>query len=195
MNSSDPPSYTADTNMNTKQQDQYYESSPGTQASPQAHDPKGKRPSLYERICHNKAFQSTCRVMQCLSCIVSLILFALRLHRLAQHVIDTVTASNGAVMGILAAAVLYTISGMIIRSALKNGGPMYLRFVWVILDMAFVIAFIMVAELTAPGRDMTSGPCHTALNPKTVQGTVVDIYNESNCQLPLGTFILAIFST
>lgn len=157
--------------------------------------PSPKKPSLYDRLCNNKTFQSVCRIMQMLSCTISLILFAIRLHRLAGHVVDLITASNGAVMGILAAAVVYSIAGIIIRMALKNGGPLYLRFVWVAFDIAFIVAFIMVAELTAPGRDMTSGPCHTSTNFVTIQGTIVDIYNALNCRLPLGTFILAIFST
>lgn len=150
--------------------------------------------SLYDRVCNNAPFQISCRVLQCLSCIVSLVLFALRLHRLAQHLVDLST-SNGAVMGILAAAVVYTLTSMLIRHVLKNGGPMWLRFVWLAADVAFVVAFIMVAELTAPGRDMTSGPCHTSLTVRTIQGAAVNVYNALNCKLPLGTFILAIFST
>lgn len=151
------------------------------------------RLSLYERICKNVPFQVSCRVLQCLSCIVSLVLFAIRLHRLAQHVVD-ITTSNGAVMGILAAAVVYTLTSMLIKHLLKNGGPMWLRFVWLAADVAFVVAFIMVAELTAPGRHMTSGPCHTSLTETTIRGAIVDVYNALNCKLPLGTFILAIFS-
>lgn len=89
------------------------------------------RTSLYERICNNVALQISCRVLQGLACIVSLILFAIRLHslhRLAQDIVDLATP-NGAVLGILAAAVLYTLTSMLIRHLLENGGPKWLRFV------------------------------------------------------------------
>lgn len=181
----------SDNNNDTKEQPNR-DGSPYLQ--PQYSRSPSKKPSLYDRICQSLPFQMTCAALQCISCIISLILFAIRLRRLAQHAVDTVTASNGAVMGILAAAVLYTIGKMIIRAALRNGGPMYLKFVWLIMDILFIVAFIMVAELTAPGRQMTSGPCHTTTHLTSIQGTVVDIYNALNCKLPLGTFILAIFS-
>lgn len=185
-----PPSYMSDNNDTKEQQNR--DSSPYLQ--PQDAGSSTEKPSLYDRICQNLPFQITCAALQCISCVVSLILFAIRLRRLAQHAVDAVTASNGAVMGILAAAVLYTIGKMIIRAALRNGGPMYLKFVWLIMDILFIVAFIMVAELTAPGRHMTSGPCHTTTHLISIQGTIVDIYNALNCKLPLGTFIFAIFS-
>lgn len=180
----------SDSNEDKKQRD--LEASPDRGVS-NPNQP-AKKPNLYERICHNKAFQTACRVGQCLSSLIGLILFAIRLRRLAQHAVDAVTASNGAVMGIFAAAFVYGLVGLFIRSALKNGGPMYLRFVWIVFDILFIVAFIMAAELTAPGRNMTSGPCHTTTKYVSIQGTLVDIYNELNCNLPLGTFIMAIFN-
>ena len=58
-------------------------------------------------------------------------------------------------------------------------------------DLLFVGAFIVVAVLTSPKRGGSSAPCnatrYTAINTK--------IPSSVNCNLPWGTFILAILST
>ena len=98
------------------------------------------------------------------------------------------SASNGAVEGILAAAVAYTLISMLLKFLLKSGGPKWLRLLWIFFDIAFVGGFIAVAVLTSPGGNRTSGPCHS------IRGIRVEP-NGSNCNLPWGTFILAIVST
>ena len=54
-----------------------------------------------------------------------------------------------------------------------------------VLDMLFVGAFIAVAVETRPNGG-PSGPCVAAVR---------QMQRNSDCQLPLGTFILAILST
>lgn len=162
---------------------------PTTEATTSSSIPES-RPSLYERLCNNKTFQSICRVLQCISSIISLILFAIRLNRIAKEAGRAVTTSNEAVMGILVAAVLHGLSTILLRLVLKERDPMWYRILRVFLDIAFVIMFIMVAELTAPGRGMTSGPCRTTF---TIYGVRVQPFGSS-CKLPIGTFVLAIFS-
>lgn len=112
-----------------------------------------------------------------------------------------VNHSFGAVEGILAAAVLYTlistILGLIKKSA--NPGPKWLRWLWVLLDLAFVGAFIAVSVLTRPNGG-PAGPkhCYTDRNAgnagNIAQGQTANA-QDSTCDLPWGTFILAIIST
>ncbi|KAK5954364.1 hypothetical protein OHC33_004086 [Knufia fluminis] len=145
------------------------------------------KPSLYQRIRANHTLQKILRVFQFLSSVISLGLFSARLHKIIRT-IRRASASNGAVEGILAAAVAYTLISMLMKFALKRGGPKWLRWIWIIFDLAFVGGFIAVAVLTSPGRDGTSGPCHR------VRGVRLEP-NGTNCNLPWGTFILAIVST
>jgi hypothetical protein len=132
------------------------------------------------------------RVFQLLSALTSLILFSVRIAkviRLTNHA----THSNGAVEGILAAAVLYTIIATILQLGNRAvlGGSNILRLLLIIFDILFVGAFIAVAVLTSPKRHGSSGPCYT----KTAQFIGMHAPNTVNCNLPWGTFILAIFST
>lgn len=147
----------------------------------------GKKPSLYQRIRQNHLLQKILRVFQFLSSVISLGLFSARLYKIYRTV-QRASASNGAVEGILAAAVAYTLISMIMKFVLKAGGPKWLRWVWIIFDLAFVGGFIAVAVLTSPGRGGTSGPCHY------VRGIRIEP-RGSNCNLPWGSFILAIVST
>ena len=149
--------------------------------------PTGAKPSLYRRIRQNHLLQKILRVFQFLSSVISLGLFSARLYRILRTV-QRATASNGAVEGILAAAVAYTLLSMILKFLLKSGGPKWLRLLWIVFDLAFVGGFIAVAYLTSPGGNKTSGPCHS------VRGVRLEP-NGSNCNLPWGTFILAIAST
>jgi len=130
------------------------------------------------------------RILQLLSAVTSLILFSLRLVkiiRLTRHA----THSNGAVEGILAAAVLYTIIATILQLCIRAAGSLVMRILLMIFDILFVGAFIAVAILTSPKRHGSSGPCNT----KSAQ--IIGTYAPSgtNCNLPWGTFILAIVST
>jgi len=146
-----------------------------------------KKPSLYQRIRQNHTVQKLLRVLQFLSSVISLGLFSARLYKILRTV-RRASASNGAVEGILAAAVAYTLVSMLLKFMLKKGGPKWLRWIWIIFDLAFVGGFITVAVLTSPGRHGTSGPCHK------VRGIWIEP-NGTNCNLPWGTFILAIVST
>jgi len=108
------------------------------------------------------------------------------------------STAYGAVEGILAAAVLYTLLAVLISFLVKGGGPRWLRWLWVLLDLAFVGAFIAVAVITSPqgGR---AGPkeCYRNRNLNSVDNVSGSNSNatDETCNLPWGTFILAIVST
>ena len=73
--------------------------------------------------------------------------------------------SDGAVEGILAAAVLYTIIVGLLNLCLRaKSVPNILRWILIALDIAFVGAFIAIAVLTSPNGqsilDVTSHPYH-----------------------------------
>ncbi|KAH7128506.1 hypothetical protein B0J11DRAFT_603778 [Dendryphion nanum] len=145
------------------------------------------------------------RVLQFLSSIISLGVFTQRFYKVYRLVnsIKTrrgVNGSYGAVEGILAAAVLYTlittILGLIKKSA--NPGGRILRWIWVLLDVLFVGAFIAVTVLTRPNGGL-AGARHCYGN-RSVQDTnnlTGETANttDDSCDLPWGTFILAIIST
>lgn len=146
------------------------------------------------------------RVLQFTSSVISLGIFSQRLYKVYRLVnsIKTrrgVNGSYGAVEGILAAAVLYTlistILGLIKKSA--NPGGKALRWLWVVLDLAFVGGFIAVSVLTRPNGG-PAGPrhCYTDRNANNAaniaQGQTANTQDDT-CDLPWGTFILAIVST
>lgn len=143
--------------------------------------------SWYNRIRQNHAFQTAMRVFQFLSSTISLGLFSSRLRKILKFT-GRASASNGAVEGILAAATFYSVLTTIGKFISKRGGPSWVRWLLILLDIAFVGAFIAVAYLSSPGGGKSSGPCHYVrgirLEPK-----------GSNCNLPWGTFVLAIVST
>ncbi|ORY03033.1 hypothetical protein BCR34DRAFT_617886 [Clohesyomyces aquaticus] len=142
------------------------------------------------------------RVFQFLSAVISLGLFSFRLYKIYRltnsvRALRNISNGNGAVEGILAAAVLYTLIAMIMGLLLKGGGPKWLRWLWVVLDFLFVGAFIAVSVLTSPNGG-SAGPkhCYTNRNAQdtnNVTGTTVQ--KDNTCNLPWGTFILAIVST
>ncbi|KAJ4137121.1 hypothetical protein NW768_002701 [Fusarium equiseti] len=137
---------------------------------------------------------------QFLSSVISLGLFSARIKKVWNivNVIKTrrgINGSMGAVEGILAVAVLYTLIGMVLSLLLKGGGPRWLRWLWVILDIAFIGAFIAVSVLTRPNGGM-AGP-RQCYNTEGITGVFQDNSNttDDSCNLPWGTFILAILST
>ncbi|CAG7561083.1 unnamed protein product [Fusarium equiseti] len=137
---------------------------------------------------------------QFLSSVISLGLFSARLKKVWNivNVIKTrrgVSAAFGAVEGILAAAALYTLVGMILSLLLKGGGPRWLRWLWVILDILFIGAFIAVAVLTRPNGG-PAGP-RRCYETQGISGVFQDNSDttDDSCNLPWGTFILAILST
>lgn len=137
------------------------------------------------------------RLLQFVSAAISLGLFSSRVYKVYRLVNNigerrSVSGAFGAVEGILAAAVLYTLITMIMTFLLKGGGPKWLRWLWVLLDLLFVGAFIAVSVLTSPNGGM-AGPkqCYEDRNESN---TAVNGRDDS-CNLPWGTFILAIIST
>jgi hypothetical protein len=145
------------------------------------------------------------RVFQLISSVISLGLFSQRLYKVYRLVnsIKTrrgVSGSYGAVEGILAAAVLYTLISTLLGCIKKsaNPGPNWMRWLWVLLDLAFVGAFIAVSVITSPNGG-SAGPrhCYSAgrlRNSDTITGETAN-NNDDSCDLPWGTFILAIIST
>lgn len=128
------------------------------------------------------------RALQFLSALISLILFSLRVAKIVR-LVGHASHSNGAVEGILAAAVLYTLIVMALSLGLRATGSNVIRYLFVILDILFVGAFIAVAVLTSPKRHGSSAPCTSSAK---VNG---HIPGGTDCKLPWGTFILAIVST
>lgn len=98
--------------------------------------------------------------------------------------IDSAKHSNGASTDF---TIVYTLTVMLMKFCFKNGGPKFLRWLLIILDILFVGAFIAVADLTRP-KGGSSGPCRN-----TIYAPVIP--KGQNCNLPWATFILAIVST
>jgi len=144
------------------------------------------------------------RVLQFLSSVISLGAFSQRLYKV-YHLVNRiktrrgVSGSYGAVEGILAAAVLYTLISMLFGCIKKSANPggKALRWVWVLLDLAFVGAFIAVAVITSPdGGKAGPGNCYD-VGRVGEQGNYSgrNGNNSDSCKLPWATFILAIIST
>jgi len=146
------------------------------------------------------------RVLQFLSSVISLGIFSRRLakvHGLINSIKTRrgVNSSFGAVEGILAAATLYTLITMLLtlikRSA--NPGGRMLRWIWVLLDVLFVGAFIAVAVLTRKNGG-NAGPGHCYKNSSrfsmfTGSDPTGNNPDDDTCNMPWGTFVLAIIST
>ncbi|KPM41134.1 hypothetical protein AK830_g5385 [Neonectria ditissima] len=141
------------------------------------------------------------RILQFLSAVISLAIFSSRIYKV-YRLVNSVKAQRGlnnaseAVEGILVAAVLYTIIATLMMCLMRGGGPTWLRWLWVLLDILFVGAFIAVSVLTRPNGGVV-GPHHCYQSrDQRVSGTgeIADRRDDS-CNLPWGTFILAIIST
>lgn len=151
------------------------------------------------RLRHTKFYRillRLSRVLQFISSVISLGVFSRRMYNV-YRLVNTVktrrgvNSSFGAVEGILAAAVLYTLITTIFTLVKKSANPggKVLRWLWVLLDLVFVGAFIAVTVLTRPNGG-PAGPlhCYTDRNARNSTG-------DDTCDLPWGTFILAIVST
>lgn len=143
------------------------------------------------------------RILQFLSATISLGVFSSRVYKVYRLVNSLkaqrgISKSYGAVEGILAAAVLYTLIAMLMSLLKKGGGSRGLRWLLVLLDLAFVGAFIAVAVITRPNGG-SAGPRHCYSNRNVSEDNIVtgEVANtrDSSCNLPWGTFILAIIST
>ncbi|KAF3918749.1 hypothetical protein ABW20_dc0109090 [Dactylellina cionopaga] len=142
-------------------------------------------PPIFTRIRNSQTSHRILRILQFLSAIISLALFSARLARVLA-ISKKASRAQGAVEGILVAAVIYTLILMIYKIILRRLGPNWLRWVLVVLDILFIGAFIAVSDLTRPSGP--AGPC-----PRNTYTPVVP--KGRDCNLPWGTFILAIFST
>jgi hypothetical protein len=147
------------------------------------------------------------RVLQFLSSVISLGVFSQRIYKMYRLVnsIKTrrgVNGAYGAVEGILAAAVLYTLISTLLGCIKKSANPggRTLRWIWVLLDILFVGAFIAVTVLTRPTGGLAGARhCYSPSRlhnggSSDVTGATADPHDDS-CNLPWGTFILAIIST
>ncbi|KAK3709741.1 hypothetical protein LTR37_010768 [Vermiconidia calcicola] len=137
----------------------------------------------------NHFLQQGLRVTQFLSSVISLGLFASRIRAILR-LVHRASTSNGAVAGLLSAAVLYSLITMITSLALKRAAPRIMRWTLVVFDLIFMCAFIVVAVLTRPNGG-SSGPCKA----RNYRGVEYRIPTGQNCNLPWGVFILAIVST
>lgn len=159
------------------------------------HDGTGHQ-SLFNRIRGSDLFQRLLRILQFLSAFISLILFSCRITKI-YRLVHRLSHASGAVEGILAAAVLYTLVVMALKFCGGRGGrPMSSMLTWLLvaLDLAFVAAFIAVATLTSPRHGGDSAPCNKSSG--RVNSTIYkEIHGKADCNLPWGTFGLAIFST
>lgn len=149
-----------------------------------------------ERLKHSalyRWFLRLTRLLQFLSAVISLGIFARRIHRVLE-LVDDISSSEGAVTGILAAAVLYTLLALLITALLRGGGPRWLRWLLVLFDILFVGAFIAVAVMTSPdGGNAGPNSCYDVGD--RLRELVPGSDDDDSCDLPWGTFILAIIST
>ncbi|KAI9880493.1 MAG: hypothetical protein M1830_002845 [Pleopsidium flavum] len=137
------------------------------------------------------------RIIQFLSALISLALFSAYLARL----VGTISRAHGAVEGIVAAAVAYTLIATLIVCFVK-AGFVTVKVLLVLLDVAFVCGFIAVAVLTSPAGGAAGGQCR-GRGSGSSNGNDKDKRSDSggsnsrggNCQLAKGTFTLAIVST
>ena len=139
----------------------------------------------------NRWFQRLLRVLQFLSAIISLGIFSSRVAKIIRLGTRYLNSSDGAVEGILAAAALYTLGVMLLTFCIKHGGPTPLRWLLVLMDLQFLGAFIGVAYLTRPRR-AAEPDCRNTGAARVLPNSVK---KHENCNLPWGTFILAIIST
>lgn len=162
-----------------------------------------------EKLKHGKFYRwllRFTRFLQFVSSTVSLGIFSSRMYKVYRLVnsIKTrrgVNGAYGAVEGILAAAVLYTLIATLLGCIKKSANPggRVLRWLWVLLDLAFVGAFIAVTVLTRPAGGL-AGARHCYNPSRIINGGGNNVTGETasrddTCNLPWGTFILAIIST
>ena len=137
-------------------------------------------------------FLRVLRFLQFASALSSLVVFSIRVRKVLQ-LYKALNTATGAVEGILAAAVAYTIFTTAITFCLKSSrAPSFLRWVLIALDLAFVGAFIAVAVLTRPKGGLAGLGCYGSRKQIAREDGFV---NDPNCRFPLGTFITAIVST
>ncbi len=97
------------------------------------------------------------RIIQFLSSLISLILFSIYLS----HLLTRIIRAQGAVQGIVAAALVYTILATLI-SLFAKVGYFTLKAILIGLDLCFMLAFIAVAALTGPTGGRARAGCAAA---------------------------------
>ncbi|KAL9629639.1 MAG: hypothetical protein Q9204_005158 [Flavoplaca sp. TL-2023a] len=121
---------------------------------------------IIDKIRASRIFQTLMRVSKFLSSVISLGLFSSRLYKIYRLERRT-TASTGAVEGILAAAVLYTLTVTLINCFLrKKTVPEFLRWLLIALDLAFVGTFIAVNVIAATVLTRPNGELAPSLHQK-----------------------------
>ena len=139
--------------------------------------------------------QTGLRIVELLAAIVALAIFSYFLAVLSDHHIHIATWLR-AVEGISGAAVLYLLFAVILTLFL--GGIAFFAFIAVLLDIAFVGAFIYVAWETRHGANSCSGYVRTPLGnglakAPTPYGNTDWLPNlHQACQLNTATFAVAI---
>lgn len=149
----------------------------------------------YRSSTVNRWVQRLLRVLQFLCSIIALGLFSRRLARLIHLTRRSYNRGEGAVEGILAAATVYSIIAMAMACCLRHGGPKILRWLFVLLDILFLGAFIAVAALTRP-HNGPAGPYGGECQRDSFLANAItrDFRRRHGCNLPWGTFVLAIIS-
>lgn len=162
-------------------------------------NPESQNMTFLERLRTSTAnawLQRVLRPLQFLSSVLSLGFFSARLARILRLARSNYNHGEGAVEGILAAAVLYNLLATLLRMCLKHGGPTPVRWFLVVADVLFIGGFIAVAALTRP-RGGSAGPNGGDCGTDSFAARAVprSYRNDHGCNLPWGTFVLAIIST
>ncbi|KAI1267015.1 hypothetical protein F5Y18DRAFT_354339 [Xylariaceae sp. FL1019] len=139
----------------------------------------------------NRWGQRLLRVLQFLASTIALGFFCARLAKIANYTQRAYNTADGAVEGILAAAVTYNLLAMFLSFLLYDGGPNTLRWLLTLLDILFMGAFIAVSVLTRPSGPAGphGGECNTSRLGSLVPGSY---RRRHDCHLPWGVFIIAI---
>ncbi len=136
------------------------------------------------------------RLAQFLSAIIGLAMFAAYLASL----IGAISHANGASIGILSAAVVYTIISTLIICLVPYGSIIVKVALW-IFDLAFVGGFIAVAVMTSSSylHCGGGGSSDNSNNKRSDNGgnnnAPTTTTTTGKCNLATGTFALAIIST
>ena len=141
---------------------------------------------IIDKLRASRSFQRLLRVFHFLSLLISLGLFTFRLIKIIRFT-HLASVSNGTVEGILATSVAYTLAVRFLTFCLKHGAPNSVRWLLILLDRLFKGAFVAAAYLTRPNGG-SIGPCKKSRYERFIP-------KHQNCNLPWGTFILAIVSS
>jgi len=136
-------------------------------------------------------FLTAPRLLQFLSALLSLILFTIYISRL----LTTIVRAQGAVHGIVAAALAYTVIATLVSLHL-DVGFFTQKAILIILDLCFVVGFVVVAALTSPLSGVARGRCGAGgrSNGKRNDNNGSSSGGAPTCGLVKGTFALAFVS-